>query len=152
MSGKKKAKRAERKAQTEADVTMNRANWENMGQWQYEAETSRDKNVRGINQKYGAENQKLRDILVGEEERKYEATQKDLRTGATGQQLTQFYGQYGAQTGQSQEEYLTGFFGEYKPTEPEGPAAGEEAAAAGAAGRVPIQPGDGEDGEAYFGW
>lgn len=154
MSGKKKKKRrAKRKAQEEqyqADVAMGQTNWENMGQWQHEATQSRDKNVQGINLKYGAENQKLRDILVGEEDRKFDATMKDLNEGATGTQLAGFYSQYGGKSGMDQQDYLTQQFGEFTPEAVEDPA-GEEAAKGAAAGRAPKAPTE-EEGKSYFGW
>lgn len=152
MSGRSKKKRAKRKAkkaEKESAFAMAETNWQNMGQWQHDATASRDKNVQGINQKYGAENQTLRDILIGEEERKYDASMKDLNEGETGTQLADFQHKYGDR-GMDQTEYFDQQFGAYQAEDDS--VAGEEAAAAGAAGRVPIQPGTEDEGKAYFGW
>ena len=179
MSGKKKkAKREAKKAQQNADMEMGRENWANYHQWKFEAKESRDANVRTINQKYGTQNQKLRDILAGEEDRKYQKELSGIESGKTGMQLDSMYKTYGIMEGYAmrptidrhnrdpswrkgegglmgKDEYLTSLFGAPKPQNKEEREAGTREAAAGAAGRAPGgKPivDDEEKSSAYFGW
>jgi len=100
MSGKKKkAKREAKEAQQNADLEMGRENWANYHQWKFEAKESRDANVRTINQKYGTQNQKLRDILATEEDRKYQKERDGIESGKTGMQLDSMYKTYGIMEG-----------------------------------------------------
>jgi len=98
-SKKKKAKREAKEAQQNADLEMGRENWANYHQWKFEAKESRDANVRTINQKYGTQNQKLRDILAGEEDRKYQKELSGIESGKTGMQLDSMYKTYGLMEG-----------------------------------------------------
>ena len=152
MSGRSKKKRAKRKAKKEekqASFAMAEDNWGNYSQWKYDAESSRDTSIQGLNQKYGTENQKLRDILVAEEDRKFGATMTDLNAGATGQQLQQHQQKYGDKN-VSMDDYYLGQYGEFRPDETS--TASEDAAAAGAGGRAPGQPMDDDEGKTYYGW
>jgi hypothetical protein len=166
MSGKKKkAKKAAKKAEEQAwkdllDITKD--NWQQYSQWKYEAGQARDEGVQAVDRKYGKNNTRLRDILVAEEDRKYNIALQDLEGGSTKGQLTNFYKEkqgdlikyQGGQFGGTEEQFLSKMFGEFTP-EAEQKSPGDEAAAkGGAAGRVPRDAGLAavDEGEEYFGW
>jgi len=104
MSGKKP--RQNRDEQAVQDINRVRPLWQQYNQWQFDAGKTRDGNVSRINQKYGTGGSKTAALLIAEEGRKYDASIAELKEGATGSQLNEFYMKYGSNSKMTDDEIL----------------------------------------------
>ena len=143
-----------------ADLPSAKRHWNNYNQWRYDAGQKRDKATAQIRRNYGSQNQKLRDILVGETNRKYKTDLRKIERGATKGQLDRFYQEY-SKTGDpytSQSSFIKSSLGKAN-VDKRGKDAGEERARQAAGGRAP-RGGTSRDAtnekriedEAYYGW
>ena len=143
-----------------ADMPFAKNSWRNYNQWRFDARQKRDKATAQIRRNYGSQNQKLRDILVKETNRKYKTDLRGIERGATSQQLQRFFSAYGSgdpRTGKT--AFLQNNLGAANVNRRNKKDAGEERARQAAGGRAP-RGGTSRDAtnekriedEAYYGW